>query len=326
MELRQLGGLWPVSVLTLGGGGLGNVWGETTRSEAVATVQRAVDAGITLIDMAPGYGRGEAEEVVGEAFDGRLPPGMRLTTKVQLGSPPAEEVEKLIRRRLARSLETMRVDAVDILFLHSNIVPEGYVMANDAEHQHRFATDWNIYRKCVVPVFESLVGEGLIGAWGITGVGLPDTVIEALSTAPLPRAVQVVANLLDSPGSMRRYAEPAKPREIMAVAKRFGVGVLGIRAVQAGALTAAFDRVVPPGHPEARDFDRAAPFRAFCEELGEDPAIIAHRYALSMDAVDTVILGVKNRQELDACLDAEAEGPLAPELIDEIDALIRGGT
>jgi hypothetical protein len=39
MEIRTLGSLWPVSALTLGGGGLGQVWGATTREEAVATVR-----------------------------------------------------------------------------------------------------------------------------------------------------------------------------------------------------------------------------------------------------------------------------------------------
>ena len=35
-------------------------------------------------------------------------------------------------------------------------------------------------------------------------------------------------------------------------------------------------------------------------------AALAHRYALSMPGVDTVVLGVKNRQELKECLQAEA--------------------
>ena len=41
MEQHQLGKLWPVSALTLGGGGLGMVWGETTFEECVATVHAA---------------------------------------------------------------------------------------------------------------------------------------------------------------------------------------------------------------------------------------------------------------------------------------------
>jgi aryl-alcohol dehydrogenase-like predicted oxidoreductase len=100
-----------------------------------------------------------------------------------------------------------------------------------------------------------------------------------------------------------------------------GVGVMGIRAVQAGALTRAIDRPLDPDHPEARDFVRAAPFRELCDSWGADPAIVAHRYALGMHGVDTVVLGVKNREELSQCLVAEAAGPLPPEEMAAIDSL-----
>jgi len=86
MQQHSFDRLWPVSTLTLGGGGLGMVWGETTFEECVATVHDAVAAGINLIDLAPRYGDGKAEEVVGEAFGGRLPAGVRVTSKCNLGS------------------------------------------------------------------------------------------------------------------------------------------------------------------------------------------------------------------------------------------------
>jgi len=88
MQQHSFGKLWPVSALTLGGGGLGMVWGETTFEECVATVHDAVAAGINLIDLAPSYGNGKAEEVVGAAFDGRLPEGVRVTSKCGLGNAP----------------------------------------------------------------------------------------------------------------------------------------------------------------------------------------------------------------------------------------------
>ena len=69
------------------------------------------------------------------------------------------------------------------------------------------------------------------------------------------------------------------------------------------------------------DYARAAPFRALCAELGEDPAMIAHRYALGMAGVDTVVLGVKNRAELRQCLEAEAQGALDAALVTRIDGL-----
>ena len=138
---------------------------------------------------------------------------------------------------------------------------------------------------------------------------------------PRPDVVQAIANLMDSPGALRRYAEPARPREIAAAAKSRGLGVMGIRAVQAGALTDAVDRDLSPNSPDRVDYDRAGPFRALCARWGEDPALVAHRYALSMPNIDTVVLGVKNRQELAQCLAAEAMGDLEPAQMAEIDAL-----
>ena len=68
MQQRPFGKLGMASALTLGGGGLGRVWGATTREECVATVREAVESGVDVLDLAPSYGNGEAESVIGEAF------------------------------------------------------------------------------------------------------------------------------------------------------------------------------------------------------------------------------------------------------------------
>ena len=170
----------------------------------------------------------------------------------------------------------------------------------------------------VRPVFEKLVGEGLIGAWGLTGIGHPDTIIRVLGELPAPAAVQCIANLLDSPGALKFFDGPAKPRAVMAAARANGVGIMGIRAVQAGALTSALDRPLPADHPEMRDYARAAGFRRLATELGMTPALLAHRYALSLP-VDTVVLGVKNRRELAECVAAADAGPLPVDLLARVD-------
>jgi aryl-alcohol dehydrogenase-like predicted oxidoreductase len=319
MRQTSLGPLRQVSRLTLGGGGLGRLWGETSIDEAVATVHAAVAAGINLIDTAPMYR--DCEQVIGAAFAGELPPGVKVTTKHQLGAPAPEDVAGRLAASLDASLAAMRLERADIFFLHSNICPDGYVYARHPERQSTFATPWRTYVEAVVPAMEALKASGRIGAWGVTGVGVPATILEALAYDPAPDVVQAVANLLDSPGGMRSYAEPPRPRDIIAAAKARGVGVMGIRAVQAGALTAAIDRSLSPNHPESRDYVLATPFRVLCDGLGENPARVAHRYALAMDGVDTVILGVKNRAELADCLEAEAAGPLDPDIVRRIDAL-----
>ena len=59
-----------------------------------------------------------------------------------------------------------------------------------------------------------------------------------------------------------------------------------------------------------------------CRELGESPASLAHRYALSMDGIDTVVLGVKNRAELRECIEAEANGRLTQDVVSMIDRMV----
>lgn len=320
MRTHAFGKLPAVSTLTLGGGGLGMLWGETTFEECVATVHAAVAAGITLLDLAPRYGDGKAEDVVGAAFAGKLPAGVRVTSKCNLGAPPAAEVEPILRRSIEASLRRLRLSRLDLFFLHSNLVPLGHQMWRRPEAA-RF-TPAELFADTVRPVFERFVQEGLIGAWGLTGIGHPDAVIAALGQSPKPAAVQCIANLLDSPGGLKFFDGPAKPRAVMAAARANGIAVMGIRAVQAGALTAVIDRPLPTDHPEVLDYARAAAFRALCAELGQDPAVVAHRYALGMD-VDTLVLGVKNRAELAQCVAAAEAGPLPPELVARIDAAVR---
>jgi aryl-alcohol dehydrogenase-like predicted oxidoreductase len=319
MRNATLGPFDDVSRLSLGGGGLGLVWGASTEDEAIATIHAALDAGINVIDTAPMYGACEA--IVGSAFNGALPTGIRITTKCQLGEPSVGSVAAHLEQSLDASLELLRLDRVDIFFLHTNICEDDTVYAHGNDQRASFATPWSQYVAEVVPAFEDLQQRGRIGAWGITGVGVPGTIIKALEHPVKPSVVQAITNLLDSPGGIRRYAEPARPRAIIAAANEQGVGVMGIRALQAGALTAGFDRAVKESHPEAADYRKAAPYRALCAELGMDPAVLAHRYALDMDGVDTVVLGVKNRAELAQCLAAESLGPLSPDLRARIDGL-----
>jgi aryl-alcohol dehydrogenase-like predicted oxidoreductase len=279
----------------------------------------AIDRGITVLDAAPLYRNCEA--IIGETFEGRLPADVKITTKCRLGTPPKGETAAKLAQSLEMSLAAMRIERVDLYFLHTNVCDDDYVYAIRPDRQNVFATTWSTYLDEFIPAMEGLKAQGKIGHWAITGTGVPRAIIKALRHAPKPAVVQAITNLMDSAGGIRNFADPAEPRAIIQTAVENGVGVMGIRAVQAGALTDAIDRTLPPEHAEVRDFARAATYRALCREIGEEPAVVAHRYALSMKGVDTVILGVKNRGELQQCLDAEAHGPLDPALIARIDAL-----
>ena len=70
MQMRQIGPL-RVSAIGLGCMGMTPIYGEPDPDECVATVHRAIELGITLIDTADVYGDGKNEELVGRSLAGR---------------------------------------------------------------------------------------------------------------------------------------------------------------------------------------------------------------------------------------------------------------
>ena len=72
------------------------------------------------------------------------------------------------------------------------------------------------------------------------------------------------------------------------------------------------------------DFEIAEPVRDLAIEWGESPASLAHRYALSIKGVASVILGVKNRTELKECVEAEAKDLLSDSEIQQIENCLKG--
>jgi len=60
-----------LSVVGLGCWAIGGDWNNTTDQSSIEAIQRAVDLGVNLFDVAPVYGFGHAEEVLGKALKGR---------------------------------------------------------------------------------------------------------------------------------------------------------------------------------------------------------------------------------------------------------------
>jgi aryl-alcohol dehydrogenase-like predicted oxidoreductase len=316
MRIRKFGSLGDVSALTLGGGGIGRVWGPTDRDEAVATVEAAITAGITLFDVAPGYGTKaaprEAEHVIGEAFAGNPLPGVRIVTKVQVDDAAPAEMLRTVRQTLAESLRVLRLERIDVLLHHSDLRPDRLPPTEST-------LSLALYREVLRPEFERLRDEGLIGAWGLTATGHPEAVFSAFAEPPFPQVIQTVTNLLDSPGSLWNFDASEHPDNAgtRSRAVAAGIGVMGIRSVQGGALTDAPNQDFLKER-ERRDYERAAGFRALAARRGESAAFLAHRYALSLENVDTVVLGVKSRTELAECVAAEAAGALSEVELAEI--------
>ena len=98
-------------------------WGGTDESDAIATIRRAIDLGITFIDTAPVYGFGRSEEFVGKALaDSGRRDDVVIATKVGLewrggeilrNSSPAR-----IRAEIDDSLRRLRIDVIDLYQVH----------------------------------------------------------------------------------------------------------------------------------------------------------------------------------------------------------------
>lgn len=78
--------------------------------DCVATVHRAMDVGLNLIDTAPGYEQGYSEEIVGKALQGRRE-GMFVIDKIDhLDQPVEAQVEESLRR--------LQMEYVDLFVFH----------------------------------------------------------------------------------------------------------------------------------------------------------------------------------------------------------------
>ena len=121
METRRLGSSGPaVSALGLGCMGMSDAYGPADRSESLATLHAALDAGITLFDTGDFYGSGGNELLLGEAFTGV--PRNRYQLSVKFGGlrdpnggwGPVDGRPASIRNFLAYSLKRLRVDYIDV--------------------------------------------------------------------------------------------------------------------------------------------------------------------------------------------------------------------
>lgn len=158
----------PVPVLGQGTWGMGET--PERRQEEIAALRFGLDLGLTLIDTAEMYGEGGAEEVVGEAIEGRRDE-VFLVSKVY---PFNASLHGTVAA-CERSLKRLRTDRLDLYLLHWR---GEYPLSETVE------------------AFEALKKAGAIRDWGVSNFDLAD--MEELITVPNGEEVatdQVLYNL-----------------------------------------------------------------------------------------------------------------------------------
>jgi len=123
METRRLGGL-TVSAIGLGCMGMSEFYGPTDEAESIATIHRALEIGITLLDTADMYGPFVNEELVGRAIRGRREQVV-LATKCGIVRDAQKKTlrglngrPEYITQACDASLQRLCVDHVDLYQLH----------------------------------------------------------------------------------------------------------------------------------------------------------------------------------------------------------------
>ena len=125
MELAEIPGTSiKVSRVALGTWAIGGwMWGGTDEAQSVSTIRAAFDHGINLIDTAPVYGFGHAEDIVGRAIhEGGLRSRVLIATKAGLEWKDGRVFRNASRARILQevedSLRRLRTDHIDIYQVH----------------------------------------------------------------------------------------------------------------------------------------------------------------------------------------------------------------
>ena len=121
MQIRKLGASGPaVSALALGCMGMSGLYGPSNRTESIATIHAALDAGITLFDTGDFYGMGHNEMLLAEALNGVSRDRYQLSVKFGSQRDPSGNVIGIdcrpaaVRTALAYSLQRLGVDHIDL--------------------------------------------------------------------------------------------------------------------------------------------------------------------------------------------------------------------
>src|SRR4051812_17011862 len=120
MQRRRLGsqGL-EVSAMGLGCMGMSEFYGSTDEDEGIATIQRALELGVTFLDTADMYGPFTNEELVGRAIAGRRDEVQLATKFGNVRGPNGERGgirgdAEYVREACDASLQRLGVETIDL--------------------------------------------------------------------------------------------------------------------------------------------------------------------------------------------------------------------
>ena len=217
-----------VSEIGFGAWAIGADWGKVDDSQSEATLNEALDRGITFIDTADVYGDGRSERLIGKVLADRKGPRPFVATKA--GAPlrslgPAGYDRAHLLPSIERSLSNLRTDCLDLLQLHC---PPSAVY----------------YAPEVFEALDRIVKDGKIRNYGVSVERVEDA-IKAIEF-PGVKSVQIIFNMF-----RRRPAEL-----FFKLAEERNVAIIVRVPLASGLLTGKFKRDTHFEASDHREYNR----------------------------------------------------------------------
>jgi aryl-alcohol dehydrogenase-like predicted oxidoreductase len=313
MQTRPLGRTGPqVSQFGLGAMGMSDMYGPADRTESLATVHAALDAGVTLIDTGDFYGSGHNEMLLAEALQGVARDRYQLSVKFgALRGPDGgflgyDSRPNAVKNFLTMSLRRLQVDYIDV-YRPSRLDPD--VPIEDT-----------------IGAIAEMVQAGHVRHIGLSEVGV-DTIRKAAATHPITD-LQIEYSLIS------RGIEEA----ILPVCRELGIAITAYGVLARGLISGHWskDRQAagrdirgfnPRYQGEALDHNLALTeaLRAVAEAKGITTAQAAIAWVAAQGQDIFPLIGARKRERLSEALGA-LEVSLTPDDLTAIEAAVPKGS
>ncbi len=291
METRQLGINGPnVSALGLGCMGMSDFYGPADRTESIATIHAALEAGMTLLDTGDFYGMGHNEMLIREALASAGPRNVQISVKFgALRGPDTswlgyDSRPAAVRTFLSYSLQRLGVDAIDI-YRPARLDPS-------------------------VPIEETIGAMAELKQAGyIKHLGLSEVGSETIRRA---HTVHPIADLQIEYSLISRGIES----DILKTCRELGIGITAYGVLSRGLISGHWSKDRASGS----DFRGRAPrfqgdnleqnlalvetLRTIAEEIGATPAQVAIAWVAAQGDDIVALVGARRRDRLDEALGA----------------------
>lgn len=294
----------------LGGGDWQWGWGPQDDANSIAAMHRGLELGINWIDVAPAYGLGHAEEVVGRAIAGRRDEVI-IATKCGLawdeGSPNiyGRLTAGSIRAECEASLKRLGVEVIDLLQIH---------WPHDEEHLEE---GWR--------TIADMIKEGKVRYGGVSNFS-----VEQIKRV---QAIHPVASLQPHYSMIERGIEA----ELLEFCAANDIGIVAYSPMQSGLLTGKYTTELVASLPD-NDWrkDRSPDFqepglsanlelvdglRPIAERNDKTVAQLAIAWVLHRPEITAAIVGARRPSQIEGTAIA-GDWELSADDITEIDALL----